>query len=645
MKTHNYINKVFMASLLCAGVGLTSCEDFLTVLPSNKITEEDFWKNETDLDGVRAGVYRQMTYSSTTGRILYWGELRADNTSLYDMTQQDIQHLQQGILMPTDEMFDWTTFYTGINYCNIILEKGDEMTQPGSEVDPTFRQSDWKPIKAEMIAMRALNYFYLVRAYRDVPYVTKSVRTDEEAIACKDSLTSGANILGYLIKDLEDALPYAADNFGTTSDNQARITRRGIQALLADIYLWRGCLLKNSDKKMRNGKQADYVLGEEGDTLTTAECSSLSTECFEKSIAYCDDILTYMDSVYQDKKKNSFGTTTVSADTKYPYLTRLSARQTGTASSDQIYAGLWGNGASSNYDSNAEIIFNLAYDGDKVTNDTPFTYFYNYSSSSGWQTGTLTSANALTSSAKSSYDPERGFGKTDIRLLETFAYSSASTSAPIIHKNIMSSLNIANYEDMTESTGDYGYSNTRSQSWPIYRLTDIMLIKAEAIARSVSSSEKALEQTTANAAKDGYKVTEGFNLVNAIFERNNPKLVATGSDGAGEAVSDRLKTDYAYNSSKTADDLLTLVLNERQREFVGEGKRWFDIVRECEADYNGSNDDVLSKYITLSTTVRNRLKSLYSLYNPIYSEEIKINGVDYGGSLEQNPVWERYTAK
>ena len=130
----------------------------------------------------------------------------------------------------------------------------------------------------------------------------------------------------------------------------------------------------------------------------------------------------------------------------------------------------------------------------------------------------------------------------------------------------------------------------------------------------------------------------------AIFARCNPKMKATDSYGKSEDLkSDRLRSDYATNSSntKTADDLLKLVYNERQREFVAEGKRWFDIVRQCEA--TNSNTDVLTNYITVSTTVRNRLKALYSLYNPIYSEELKVNGVEYGGMLEQNPVWKRYS--
>jgi hypothetical protein len=44
-----------------------------------------------------------------------------------------------------------------------------------------------------------------------------------------------------------------------------------------------------------------------------------------------------------------------------------------------------------------------------------------------------------------------------------------------------------------------------------------------------------------------------------------------------------------------------------------------------------------------TTIVKNRLKQLYSMYNPIYAEEMKIAGVENGGALVQNPVWERYS--
>lgn len=156
----------------------TSCEDYLTIYPTDKIVEADFWKDKNDVDNMRAAVYYQMASAGVTERILTWGEFRSDNMLLTDMSKTDYLYLQDAILMPTNGSFDWSPFYKGINYCNKILENGERMVQ--SKVDPSFTAGEWQPIKAEVMAMRALNYFYLVRAFRDVPYVEKCVNTDTE---------------------------------------------------------------------------------------------------------------------------------------------------------------------------------------------------------------------------------------------------------------------------------------------------------------------------------------------------------------------------------------------------------------------------------------------------------------------------------
>ena len=95
--------------------------------------------------------------------------------------------------------------------------------------------------------------------------------------------------------------------------------------------------------------------------------------------------------------------------------------------------------------------------------------------------------------------------------------------------------------------------------------------------------------------------------------------------------------------------MLSNVYRERQREFVGEGKRWYDIVRQAEYSYvsNKKSTSAALGFGSFKSTVSNRLTKLYSLYNPIYSEELKVNGKGQadGGMLEQNPIWDRYTKK
>lgn len=626
MRTSKYKNKILIAGLLCLGMGMSSCEDYLTVLPADRITEDDFWKSENDLQNVRAAAYRQMATTDVTSRIVYWGELRSDLVELYNMQQQSILLLKDAKLMPTDGMFDWSSYYSGINMCNLVLEQGDAMTVPGQEVDPSFRQSDWRPIKSEVQALRALYYFYLVRAYRDVPYVTSAVRTDAEARARRDGATLGVNILGRLTEELEQAVLTGADNFGTANDNTGRFTKRGIQALLADMYLWRGCMLKNSLEK------GDYVLTAEGDTIKDqATLNSLSQECFTKAIEHCDEILQYLQDNYLENYPNGDR-----RDDKYPYLTEFS-RSSLTNVPDDILSAV--NAASNS----SEAIFQLKYDGSAVTNDMPYTY-YGSSSSNSFTSGYMTGSGLLYSSATGqNFNPTRGYGATDIRMLETLNYTPTGSAKSGIHKFLVQSLTIANLQDMSEGPARTPTWNEglRNANWPIYRLTDIMLIKAEAIARSITSTNA----VSSMGESDKALAQEGFDLVNAIFERCNPAL-SPASTGSGSYVSDRLNDNYA--NDKTASQLLTLVLDERQREFIGEGKNWFDIVRQCEATYTRSemNETALSNgdIITLSSAVRNRLRQLYSLYCPIYSEEMKINGVDQGGNLVQNPVWIRYSS-
>lgn len=630
MKSKNIYSKLLVAgSLLFGGVGMVSCDDYLTVLPSNSVIEDDFWKEEGDVVQARAAAYAQLT--GLTEKILLWGEVRSDNLSLNDMTQQGVFRLQQGILMPTEGMFDWAGFYKGINQCNLVIERGDAMTVPGQEVDPGFRLSNWRPIRSEMIALRALYYFYLVRAYRDVPYVTKAVTTDEEAMNSRIAATPGVVILGKLIDQLENenggALKYAAENFGSTTDNKGRFTRVGIHALLADMYLWRACMLQKSEEK------GDVLLDEEDNPIPAATRNSMSTTCLNKAITHCDKVLHVLDSVYHKNLQDNQITDDPNQGKNYPYLTRLRSRGLEQVF-DDLYSSTWG------YKNSSESILELQYDGTQNSNSTVTTYLSNFSSNS-LHSGRVVGNSVMTSNAGVSYDPAKGYGLTDLRLLQTFDYSTSTSTQPVIHKNVLQSYNVDDLRDMTEGFGTKAYRDNANMNWPIYRLTDIMLIKAEAIARA--------EMNT--VATDKNRVNEGFKLVNAIFERNNPALSpskladGTANSAAEPYVSNRLNTDYAYvkDGEKKGSDLLKLVYEERQREFVGEGKRWFDITRQVEI----SNDPsaVLSDYISLATSVKNRLKVFQAFYNPIYSEEIKVNGVEYGGYLVQNPVWDRYTVK
>lgn len=152
--------------------------------------------------------------------------------------------------------------------------------------------------------------------------------------------------------------------------------------------------------------------------------------------------------------------------------------------------------------------------------------------------------------------------------------------------------------DISNSTYTYR-SSTSASNWIIYRLADIYLMKAEALALSGTSAEDFDNVVT---------------LCNMTYTRSHPE----GVDSLNHAL-------YADQSSAAQ-----LVELERRREFAFEGKRWFDLLRKVRR--NGTptdeiiNDLVNNKYNgTLPDGIIGKLSNIGYWYWPIYVDEIKVN--------------------
>ena len=79
------------------------------------------------------------------------------------------------------------------------------------------------------------------------------------------------------------------------------------------------------------------------------------------------------------------------------------------------------------------------------------------------------------------------------------------------------------------------------------------------------------------------------------------------------------------------------MLDERQRELMFEGKRWFDLVRICRRDGNNQRmlDKVMGKFKENTVAIRIRLATPDALYLPYHENELRANPY-----LVQNPAYE-----
>jgi len=229
-------------SIILASLAVTSCVDTV-ILPDNKTVDEDYWQKKSEVNALVATAYAQLRDPSAIRSMVVWGDFRSDemvlSTSLplsaaYKVDLQQIYSLN----VVTENVFTkWAPFYSAINYCNLVLEKAEQVMAN----DPDYMQGDYDANKAQVLALRAYCYFYLTRVFHDIPVTPHAyLNSSDDLNAVQEA---PATVLEQCIIDLEEASKYAISGSLYNGDdswrNRGYMTIDAINALLADIYLWR----------------------------------------------------------------------------------------------------------------------------------------------------------------------------------------------------------------------------------------------------------------------------------------------------------------------------------------------------------------------------------------------------------------------
>lgn len=508
------MKKIFTILCLTGSLLMSSCSDWLDVLPKDKQTTDMFWTSASDVEAILAQGYSSMR--TCIPYMIDWGELRGASviTPSRSSASGKIQNFQ---VLPNNSNVIWSHFYQTIGMANAVLKYAPKVM----EVDASYHESQMNSHLTEAYFMRGLMYLYLVRNYKEVPLILEPYVDDEMPNDVAKS--TEAEVLAQIKSDVKAALETnaAKESFSKTWETKGRATKWALYALMAETCLW----------------------GEE----------------YEECITYTD------------------------------YLIKATAplRPVFMSSIGQWYQIFYPGNSN-------ESIFELQFDGatyNQTTNSPTNLMPY---------TASATTSNSYFFSEAMS-----------IRLSEEYNSFASRTyygsCAGTYDENYSENSPIWKYSGMgVDDVEAIRSGNNKDANYIIYRMADVMLMKAEALIRLGGISNW----------------TEAVKLMNMIRTRSMLRTLNVSIEETSEI------------------DLLELLLNERDMELAAEGKRWYDLVRlgkqqNFRYKINFKTLVMQNNSTAESKWLNSTLENENAWYLPIPADDINRNKL-----LQQNPYYE-----
>lgn len=279
-------NKSRLGFFLAMCLGLFSCSKFLEENPKDKLPEDDVYNTISEvylnavaslytyvggysdsqgLQGTGRGVYDLNTFTSDEAIIPTRGGDWYDGGFWQGLYLHD-WGIENDAIQAT-----WEYLYKVVMLSNKSLERIDKFAE-------THSATELSAYRAEVRAMRAMYYYYLMDLFGRIPLVQSSF------VAMKDVVQSERKtVFDFVVKELQEAAPLLSDAHSNQSGPYYdRITRPVVTFLLAKLALNSEVYTDNdwTDGQRPDGKNIKF-------TVNDSELNA-----WETVIYYCDQLKT-----------------------------------------------------------------------------------------------------------------------------------------------------------------------------------------------------------------------------------------------------------------------------------------------------------------------------------------------------------------
>lgn len=434
-----------------------------------------------------------------------------------------------------------------------------------AKADPSYKPTQMKADVAEATAIRSLMYFYLIRTFRDVPYSEEAFIDDGQELVVQP--TPFSDLLDKLIASLEAIKNDALTAYPKTSLEYSS------KFNTARITRW-GIYSMLCEMYLWKG---DY----------------------QQSVSYADLVINHYKETAKDTK--DITAEDLATFNGYPLIgTKLSQANTYGRAFNYIFVE--GNSVESIF----EITFVKGSD-DKQLSNVPFSNYYG-----GDGRTPLVKYSEFVSDKKAMEEANK---EHDVRFYEDICFDQEGNPSYVNKTTAMSSVLIKGTDEFKKNSSwgsQYPTAGAKHDSRSkanviIYRLSDVMLMQAEAYCQMIQTDSLKND-------KDVEYRDKAFAIVDAINKRS--------------LMEQELKNTLVIDKYTTKELITNLVMEERQRELMFEGKRYYDLVRRAMREGNTEYLRIacMKKNSNLTSTISNMFKNkMDAIFWPYNLDETKVN--------------------
>lgn len=239
----NILTTIYLLFLV---LGITSCDQFLTIVPEDEQVLETYYTSESSVNANTASLYSALVWQDFNMNFIWMAgdELAGDLYYTYDQEGQFYYMTFQNGNSFLKE--GWNGLFRVVSYCNNIING-----MPAAASANGISEEIINRALAEARCIRGIAYYFLSEYWQDVPIITDNNISSDQVIRNKQS-----SVYEFIRRDLV----FASENLPSTPFQEGRCSKYTAIGMLAKLHLTMASHLDDADSDSNFGLAKQYAL-------------------------------------------------------------------------------------------------------------------------------------------------------------------------------------------------------------------------------------------------------------------------------------------------------------------------------------------------------------------------------------------------